>query len=217
MLRRWRAGEAAIDGFLDDYAFLALGLLDLYETSFDRADLDFAATLAERMIELFGDPAGGFFSTAEGDASLVMRLKEDYDGAEPSGNSVAALALLKLAAITERADLREKALKPIRTFGARLQSSPQAAPYLLQALAFSLAEPRRVVIAGDARDPLARKLLRAAHGVFQPHKVILGTTGQTLTVRHDTFDRASFMPGVVLACKKVVATPGLTLGLDAIL
>ncbi len=98
LLRRYRDGDAAIEGFLDDYAFLALALIDMYETSFDPADLDWAVRLAERAIELFEDrEQGGFFSTQAAKADLVLRLKDDYDGAEPSGNSAIVLALLKLS------------------------------------------------------------------------------------------------------------------------
>ena len=102
LLRRYRQGDAAIPGFLDDYALFVQALLDLYEAQFDRRHLELAVRLTEKQIELFEDRAAKarFFSTAAGDASLVMRVKEDYDGAEPSGNSVALLNLLRLAQIT---------------------------------------------------------------------------------------------------------------------
>ena len=110
LLRRYRQGEAAIPGFLDDYAFFAQALLDLYETGFDWRDLELAIGLTEKMLELFEDRENGaFYSTAAGDPTLVMRIKEDYDGAEPSGNSVAVLNLLRLAAMTDRADFRASA------------------------------------------------------------------------------------------------------------
>jgi len=101
LLRRYRQGEAAIPAFLDDYALFAQGLLDLYEAQFDRRDLELAIRLTEKQMELFEDPAqGAFFASAADDASLVMRVKEDYDGAEPSGNSIAAMNLLRLARFT---------------------------------------------------------------------------------------------------------------------
>ena len=99
LLRRYRDGDAAIEAFLDDYAALINALVDLYETAFDPADLKWAARLAERAIELFEDKeGGGFFSSPANQSDLVLRLKDDYDGAEPSGNSVMALALLRLRA-----------------------------------------------------------------------------------------------------------------------
>src|SRR5271168_5374408 len=105
--RRYRDGESAIPGFLDDYAFLIAALLDLYEADFDPERIELAMTLANKMRELFEDPVGGaFFTTAAGDPSLVMRMKDDYDGAEPSGNSIALLDLVRLAHLTGRAEYR---------------------------------------------------------------------------------------------------------------
>ncbi len=118
-------------------------------------------------------------------------MKDDYDGAEPSGNSVATLALLKLAAITGREDLRSPAETTLRLFMHRLQNFPQAMPFLLHAVDFWLEEPRRVVIAGDANSACFRELLRAAHSVYQPNKIVLGNAGaveefaRTLPARGD--------------------------------
>ena len=106
---KFREGEAAIPGFLEDYAFFAQALLDLYETQFDIARLDAAAAIAAKMVNLFEDPAAGGFYSAAASADLVMRVKEDYDGAEPSGNSVAVFTLLRLARITNRREFRESA------------------------------------------------------------------------------------------------------------
>jgi hypothetical protein len=170
LLRRWRAGEAAIDGFLDDYAFYTLGLLDLYETTFEARDLELALTLAERMRELFEDKENGaFYSTAEGDASLVMRLKEDYDGAEPSGNSMAALALLRLEAMTGKAELGEAARRTIAAFHSRLTTQTAAVPQMLCAYLFAGRKPRQIQFAGEAPE----ELVRVAHGVFAPFQVLL--------------------------------------------
>jgi uncharacterized protein YyaL (SSP411 family) len=104
-------------------------------------------------------------------------VKDDYDGAEPSGNSVATLALLKLAAITGREDFKKPAEATLRLFAHRLRNFPQAMPFMLHALDFQLEEPRRVVIAGNPHDAKARELLRAAHSVYQPNKVVLGGAG----------------------------------------
>ena len=121
LLRRYRQGEAAIPGFLDDYAFFTQALVDIYESQFDLRHLRAAIRLAEKQMELFEDREhGAFFSTAAGDPSLVMRLKEDYDGAEPSGNSVAVRNLLRLAGITGRAEFREAAMKTLEAFHSRL-------------------------------------------------------------------------------------------------
>ena len=178
LFHRWRDGERDTVQLLDAYAYLLSGVLELYEATLAPQHLEFALALADTMIAKFHDPAeGAFFTSPAGSADLILRTKESYDGAEPSGNSVAALALLKLAALTDRADLRQLATKTIRVFGERLQATPQAVPYLLQALAFSLEEPRRIVIAGDPKTAGARALVRAAHSRYQPLKVVLGNTG----------------------------------------
>ncbi len=121
LLRRFRDGDAAIPGFLDDYAFLIAALLDLYEADFNPERIGMAIRLAVKMRELFEDPAaGGFFSTAAGDHNLVLRMKDDYDGAEPSGNAVALLDLLRLEHITDRPDFREAAERTLRALGPKI-------------------------------------------------------------------------------------------------
>ena len=155
------------------------GVIDLYEATLEPKHLDFAIALAEAMIAKFYDAEnGGFWQSAADAKDLILRVKDDYDGAEPSGNSVATLALLKLAAITGREDFKKPAEATLRLFAHRLQNFPQAMPFMLHALDFWLEEPRRVVIAGDPHDsPKARELLRAAHSVYQPNKVVLGNAG----------------------------------------
>ena len=174
LLRRWRQGEAAIPAFLDDYALFAQGLLDLYEAQFDRRDLELAIRLTEKQMELFEDPEhGAFFSSAADDRSLVMRVKEDYDGAEPSGNSVAAMNLLRLAGFTNRAGFRESAEKTLAAFASRLAAAPSALPQMLAACEWLLGEPREIVLVGDRRDAGTEALLRALHSRFVPNRVVM--------------------------------------------
>ena len=170
LLRRYRDSEAAIEGFLDDYAFLALALLDMYETAFDAADLHWAERLAHRAIELFEDrQLGGFFSTGAAKQDLVLRLKDDYDGAEPSGNSGIALALLRLARITGQDGFRESAERTLRAFGARLKAAPTAAPQMLVAQALATGRPIEIVLAG----PPDARMLAWLHGKFIPDAVLM--------------------------------------------
>jgi uncharacterized protein len=179
LLRRYRDGESAIEGFLDDYAFLALALIDMYETAFDAADLDWAARLAERALELFEDrEQGGFFSTQAAKTDLVLRLKDDYDGAEPSGNSGMALALLKLGRlgakgavqeVPEREDFRVSAERALQAFVPRFAAAPTAAPQMLVAQMFATGRPMEIVLAG----PPNPGMLRAIHGRFLPNAVLL--------------------------------------------
>jgi uncharacterized protein len=178
LLRRYREGEGAIPGFLDDYAFFANALIDLYEAGFDGAHLDHAAALANRMIELFEDREnGGFFSTAEGDPALVMRIKEDYDGAEPSGNSIAISMLLRLSHMRGEDRYRQIAQKALRAFASRIHNSPTTLPQMLVAVMESRSSPKHVLISG-AREELG-PFLSVLGGRFLPHHTIVwaGSSG----------------------------------------
>jgi uncharacterized protein YyaL (SSP411 family) len=178
LYHRWRDGERDNVQLLEGYAFLLSGVIDWYEATLEPKHLDFAIALAEVMLAKFYDTEnGGFWQSPAGTKDLILRVKEDYDGAEPSGNSVAILALLKLGKITERKPYTEAAEKSLRLFASRLQQLPQAVPCMLQGLAFSLEEPRRAVVAGDPADPKTQTLLQAIHAVYQPHKVVLGNAG----------------------------------------
>ena len=180
LLRRYRQGEAAIPGFLDDYAFFAQALLDLYETSFEWRDLELAIRLTEKMTELFEDAEhGAFYSTAAGDPTLVMRIKEDYDGAEPSGNSIAVLNLLRLGQITDRADFRASAAGALAAFGSRLVAAPVGLPQMLVAYEFSTAKPKQIVLVGERDAPDTRQLLAALHSRFVPHRIVLLVNGES--------------------------------------
>ena len=172
--RRYRDGEAAIPGFLDDYAFLIGALLDLYETDFDPRHIDQAMQLTATMRELFEDPAdGAFFTTRAGDASLVLRMKDDYDGAEPSGNSIALFDLERLAHLTDRPDYREAATRTIEALGPKMSGQAVAVPQMLVAFDYSIARRREVVIAGGLDNPLTQTFLRELRSRFLPHTVIL--------------------------------------------
>ena len=178
LYHRWRDGQRDSTQLLESHAFLLGGMVDLYEATLQPGHLEFALALAESMMGRFYDPgAGGFWQSPAGATDLILRVKDDYDGAEPSGNAVAALALLKLAAITERKDFRDAAEKTLRLFADRPQQAPRTVPFLLSALDFGLQEPKRAVLTGDISSPEGRALLQAAHTVYQPNRVILGTTG----------------------------------------
>ena len=178
LFHRWRDGERDSVQLLEAYAFQLDGVIHLYEATLESKHLDFAIALAEAMLAKFYDAEnGGFWQSAADSADLILRVKDDYDGAEPSGNSVATLALLKLAAITGRPEFRAAADATLQLFATRMEKFPQAVPYMLLALDFALGEPRRVVIAGDVASPEVQRLLRAAHSVYQPNKIVLGNTG----------------------------------------
>ncbi|MFZ0828197.1 MAG: thioredoxin domain-containing protein, partial [Verrucomicrobiia bacterium] len=178
LFNRWRDGERDSVQLLEAYAFLLSGVIELYEATLAPKHLDFAIELADAMLAKFYDAEnGGFWQSAAGATDLILRVKDDYDGAEPSGNSVATLSLLKLGAISGRKNFTEAAGKTLRFFAHRLQHFPQALPFMLHALDFQLQEPRRVIIAGDANLTNFHRLLHAAHSVYQPNKIILGNSG----------------------------------------
>ena len=133
LLRRYRDGDAAIAGMLDDYAFFAQGLLDLYESTFEFRYLDAAIAITGKQRDLLEDEAGGFFASAHEDASRLMRIKDDYDGAEPSGNSVALLNLLRLHRITGREEFETSARNLISAFQPKLAAVPFGMPQMLAA------------------------------------------------------------------------------------
>ena len=178
LFHRWRDGGCDEVQLLTAYAFLLSGVIELYEATLQPGHLDFAVELADAMLATFYDAAnGGFWQSGGETKDLILRVKDDYDGAEPSGNSVATLSLLKLGAITGRKEFTGAAEKTLRLFTDRLQNFSQAMPFMLQALDFSLQEPKRVVIAGKNDSPEFRNLLRAVHSVYQPNKVVLGNVG----------------------------------------
>jgi uncharacterized protein YyaL (SSP411 family) len=173
LLRRFRDGSAAIPAFLDDYAAFTQALLDLFSTSFETRDLALAIQLAERQAELFEDRENGaFFSSSAAGQDLVLRMKEDYDGAEPSANSLAAMNLLRLARITGRADFQASADRALHAFASRINDTPFAVPQMLAAFAYSLAAPKQVVIAGGGN----REMLRVFHTRFLPDHTLLVTS-----------------------------------------
>jgi hypothetical protein len=178
LFHRWRDGERDGVQLLEACAFLLSGVIDLYEATLAPEHLDFAVELADAMLAKFYDAEnGGFWQSAAGSTDLILRVKDDYDGAEPSGNSVAALSLLKLGAITGQKKFAEAAEKTLRLFAHRLQNFPQAMPFMLHALDFSLEEPQRIVIAGEPASDKFQGLLRAAHSVYQPDRIISGNAG----------------------------------------
>jgi len=178
LYNRWRDGERDTVQLLDAYAFLLGGVVELYEATLVPETLAFAIALAEAMIKRFYDASqGGFWQSDAGATDLILRIKDDYDGAEPAGNSVATLALLKLAAMAARKDFHEVAQRTLLAGHQKLSRAPHAVSYLLQALDYWADEPARVVVAGDLGNALFQDLLHAAHSVYQPNKVVLGDAG----------------------------------------
>jgi uncharacterized protein YyaL (SSP411 family) len=171
--RRYRDEAVDIDAVLEDYACLIQGLLDSYETSFDVKWLSWAVRLQEQQDTLFWDKGGGYFATRAGASHLLVRMKDNYDGSEPSANSVAAMNLLRLSQVTDRKDWRDKADATFAAFAQRLGSQGTAVPQLATALDFSLSKPKQIIIAGEPGAADTNAMLRLVHERFIPNKVLL--------------------------------------------
>ncbi len=178
LYHRWRDGERDTVQLLDAYAYLLQATITLYETTLDASKLEFALELADAMMKRFYDAEhGGFWQSLPDAKDLILRVKEDYDGAQPSGNAVAILALLKLGDITDQAKYREAAEKTLNFFADRVDRGPAGAGFFLQALDYWLDEPGRVVLTGEPTDERVKALIAAAHSVYQPTKVVLSNRG----------------------------------------
>ncbi|MHC4666229.1 MAG: thioredoxin domain-containing protein [Planctomycetota bacterium] len=174
LMRYYRDGKVAGPGFLDDYAFVIMGLLDLYEATFDARWLAEAQKLTEQMIQQFGDKEAGAFFLAGKDAdSLIVRNKPGYDGAVPSGNSIAALTLLKLGRLTMEQRFTEPGERVLQAFSGQMVQSPALLTAMLIALDFSLGPTQEIVIAGDPGQADTKEMLRTVRSRFLPRAVVL--------------------------------------------
>jgi len=174
LLHRYRDGEAALTAHVDDYAFLIYGLLELYEATFDVNYLKIALELNEDLIQHFWDhDNGGFYFTADDGESLLIRQKEIYDGAIPSGNSVAMLNLLRVGRITAKADSEEKAVKIGQAFYRNVRQLPSAYTQLMVAVDFGVGPSYEVVIAGGSQADDTKQMLNVIRGLFVPNKIVI--------------------------------------------
>jgi uncharacterized protein len=205
--RRYRDGDVAIEGNLEDYSFLIAGLLDLYEASFDKRWMSASLMLAEEMVGLFWDAgAGGFFLKPPGGG--IVAIKEGYDGPTPSGNSVAALDLLRLAEFTGNQDFREMAETTMKLFADSMESMPTGYLEMLGAVDFSFGS-KEVVLAGGWRPDELRAMVREVQTRYLPTKVLALADGDP-ALAHLTEGKASIkgMPTAYVcenfACKTPV-------------
>jgi len=174
LLHRYRDGEAAIRANLDDYAFLAWGLIELYQADFDVVHLEAALELTGIMLDHFYDSsAGGFYFTPDDGEALLVRRKEAYDGAVPSGNSVAMLNMLRLARLTGDADLEERASAVSRAFSGAVTQTPAGHTQFLAAVDFAAGPAFEVVIAGKAGGADTRAMLKALRARYIPNSVVI--------------------------------------------
>jgi uncharacterized protein YyaL (SSP411 family) len=185
LLHRYRDGEAALQANLDDYAFLAWGEIELYQATFEPGHLERAIQLTDSMLDRFLDAdRGGFFFSAAGKADLIVRQREVYDGAVPSGNSVALYNLVRLARLTGRPDYERLVSDTASAFSRQVASQPAAFTFFLSAMDMAIGPSRELVIVGgpDAED--TRSLLSVAREDYHPNLVVLlrppGDAGQAI-------------------------------------
>ncbi|MFQ6010808.1 MAG: thioredoxin domain-containing protein, partial [Nitrososphaerales archaeon] len=173
LLRRYRDGDAGLEGMLEDYAFFIQGLLDLYEADLNVKWLREASRLALEMIDLFWDDSNGgfFFNGKNSSRDTILKIKEAYDGATPSGNSVAALSLLRLGVFTGKDEYREKGERTVASFFSRIENNPMAHSYLLSALDFLLRGSREIILAGT-NTPILTDMLKEIWSRYIPNKVL---------------------------------------------
>ena len=176
--RRWREGEAKGAGQLDDYAYATLGFFDLYQATFDPRWLERAVALTEAQDARFWDDGhGGYFESPAGDASIAVRMKDSFDGAEMAGNSIAAWNLQMLGALLDRDDLRARARRTLDYFARRLGDAAPGMPQMLVAMDLERSTVRHVVIAGRADAADTRAMVAAFDRRFLPHDALLFADG----------------------------------------
>jgi uncharacterized protein YyaL (SSP411 family) len=174
LYHRYRDAEAAISAFLDDYAFLVWGLMELYEATFESGYLRRAIELHDFMIAHFWDPGtGGFWFSADDADTILVRNKQIYDGAIPSGNSIAVLNLLRLSRLTGSPKYEEMAVRLIRAFSKMISEAPAAYTQFMVALDFALGPTSEVVIVGNPGSGDTMTMIQTLQGSFTPNKVVM--------------------------------------------
>jgi len=173
LCHRFAKGERAVDGFLDDYVFLAWGLIEVYEANFEEEFLQAALKLTELMKVRFGDEKdGGFFFTDKDSVDVMLRRKEVYDGAMPSGNSVALLNLLRLGRLVGNTTYEEMASRMSKTFAGEVKESPTSHTFLLRGVNFIYGPTYNVTLVGDFHEESMLNMVKALKGHYLPNMVV---------------------------------------------
>jgi uncharacterized protein YyaL (SSP411 family) len=174
--RSWRKAKVTNEVFLEDYAALILGLLELYQTDFQDRWFTSARELAGEMIELFEDPGGGFFDTSKEAAGLLLRPKDLQDNATPSGNALACEALLRLAAFTESGEYRDLAEKSLRLIANHALRYPTSFARWLSAADFALANVKQVAVVYESSQDDARDLIDFIQRSYRPNLILAASS-----------------------------------------
>jgi uncharacterized protein YyaL (SSP411 family) len=173
LLRTYKSGRAKLNGYLEDYAYVIEGLLAVYEATFELRFFTQARTLADTMIARFWDEQdGGFYFTSSDHEALITRTKDYFDNATPSGNSVAAMSLLKLGILTQQQEYSRCAVTILRALRPAMARYPSAFGYLLSALDFYLSEPKEIAIVGKLDSHEVRSFSEVIYSKYLPNKVV---------------------------------------------
>jgi uncharacterized protein YyaL (SSP411 family) len=211
--RSWRRGRTRLEGYLEDYANTAEGLLALYQATFEERFFTAARELVDHALAHFADPQGGFFDTGDEHEALVTRPKDVQDNATPSGSGMLVTVLLKLAAYTGETRYAEAAEANLRSMQPLLAQYPTAFGQWLQALAFALAQPREIALVGQPGDPGLEALRAVVEANYRPFSVVaLKPPGQASAVpllaeRDLVGGRASAAVCYRFACQLPVTEP----------
>jgi uncharacterized protein YyaL (SSP411 family) len=220
LLRRFRAGEAAIEGYCEDYACLVWGLLELFQADGDPDWLEWAIAVQEAQDKLFWDDTdAGWFTTSGRDPSVLLRLKEEHDGAEPSPGSISTLNLILLSHLTGRGELADRAGRTLGRYGRRFGEAARALPFMLAALATWHAGVEQIVIAGRADAPDTKAMRDAIARDYRPHSVVIpvepGSRQESLAKLIPAIDAMTLRDGRAtvyvcrnFTCEEPVTDPG---------
>ncbi len=220
LLRRRMEGEARFPGYLEDYAFLCEGLLDLYQATFEERWLDEAVRLGREMIRLFwNEEEGGFHDTGSDGEALLTRPSDPGDGAMPSGNSIAVGVLARLALVTGDDALRKKAELTIRRYLHYLTRVPTTYPQMLQGMEDLLTPRKRIVLAAKPDDPALAPMLRVVRRAFLPGAVVMlhpgGDAGEKLAARYPLLEGRAPADGVrAFVCEGATCDPPVSTPLE---
>jgi uncharacterized protein YyaL (SSP411 family) len=173
LFRSYKSGQARLNGYLEDYAYVIEGLLAVYEATFEFRFFKHARDLADTMITQFWDEhEGGFYFTSSDHEQLITRTKDYFDNATPSGNSVAVLALLKLAVLTEEHEYSRRAATILRSLRPAMSRYPSAFGYILRAMDFYLSEPKEIALVGALDSHEMRSFIKEIYAGYIPNKIV---------------------------------------------
>ncbi|CAG8654992.1 8293_t:CDS:10 [Gigaspora margarita] len=174
LLRSFREGPGEVEGFVDDYSYLIEGLLHLYQSSFNESYLAWAVDLQDRQNQLFYDEqSGGYYNVKEGTKDILLRLKDDHDGAEPSANSVSVSNLILLGNIVNNLDYNAKAERTLKYFAGSLNSIPYSMSAMVASLMLHIKSVKQIMVVGREQNPTVQQFIEAIRDRFIPNKTLL--------------------------------------------